>query len=387
MKFLEDARSLIQRGYYQEALEILDDRLKSKQEISPERLNEYYKCRSVCLAIAGNIPDSIGDYQTFISKGSKTVSGKMRGFNPLNYLGFILKESGCPEGSKRYKGLKEKLLSQSLLNGVKKYNLQESKLLHGATKVAEKLKPVVSYEETNYRELVDSNNPKVVPQCEKATENLTKKMVEDESEKFKNEILTSLQFINLSVDESKSLYQSLDQEIHRLDHSIKDKASLNRLRGQARSIRKYVDRVDSRINEKISRLESDHDCLNDQIDSLVLNLDSHQSKNNFEFIAHSCHRTFLKRIAYRIPPLRIILLGALASSGYFFTQLALSSALPSRVNPYVGDPSKMIVTLPYPLSRAREFLREKFLIKPQKSSRIIREKYPELLSAGDWPLL
>ena len=140
----------------------------------------------------------------------------MRGFNPLNYLGFILKESGCPEGSKRYKGLKEKLLSQSLLNGVKKYNLQESKLLHGATKVAEKLKPVVSYEETNYRELVDSNNPKVVPQCEKATENLTKKMVEDESEKFKNEILNSLQFINLSVDESKSLYQSLDQEIHRL---------------------------------------------------------------------------------------------------------------------------------------------------------------------------
>ena len=54
MKFLEDARSLIQRGYYQEALEILDDRLKSKQEISPERLNEYYKCRSVCLAIRAN---------------------------------------------------------------------------------------------------------------------------------------------------------------------------------------------------------------------------------------------------------------------------------------------------------------------------------------------
>ena len=168
MKFLEDARSLIQRGYYQEALEILDDRLKSKQEISPERLNEYYKCRSVCLAIAGNIPDSIGDYQTFISKGSKTVSGKMRGFNPLNYLGFILKESGCPEGSKRYKDLKEKLLSQSLLNGVKKYNLQGSKLLQGATKVAEKLKPVVSYEETSYRELVDSNNPKVVPPVRKS---------------------------------------------------------------------------------------------------------------------------------------------------------------------------------------------------------------------------
>ena len=81
MKFLEDARSLIQRGYYQEALEILDDRLKSKQEISPERLNEYYKWRSICLAITGNIPCSIGDYQTFISKESKTVSGKMRGFN------------------------------------------------------------------------------------------------------------------------------------------------------------------------------------------------------------------------------------------------------------------------------------------------------------------
>ena len=35
MKFLEDARSLIQRGYYQEALEILDDRLKPSKRFPP----------------------------------------------------------------------------------------------------------------------------------------------------------------------------------------------------------------------------------------------------------------------------------------------------------------------------------------------------------------
>ena len=58
------------------------------------------------------------------------------------------------------------------------------------------------------------------------------------------------------------------------------------------------------------------------------------------------------------------------------TQLVLASSFPRHVDPHDSDPSAMIVSLPYPISRAREFLRKTFLINPDKSAEIIRQKYP-----------
>ena len=67
MKFLEDAQQLIDAGSYQEALDILDNRIKCGPEISKSRLSHYYATRSLCYAHLGNVAESMRDYQLILS--------------------------------------------------------------------------------------------------------------------------------------------------------------------------------------------------------------------------------------------------------------------------------------------------------------------------------
>ena len=87
-------------------------------------------------------------------------------------------------------------------------------------------------------------------------------------------------------------------------------------------------------------------------------------------------RTFLTRIAYKIPPIRIFVLGGIAASGFFFTQLILTSSIPSRLELEGNDSSIMQVRMPLPMQRLRQFLQEKLLVDPEKSRKIIQENYP-----------
>ena len=373
MHFLEDAQFLFQAGSYQEALKILDNRLMYSNEIPPKRLAQYYCSRSLCLALTGNMEGSISDYQAFVSHERRIAKSTKYGFCPKAYLASLLQISGFPEGSENYERLKGKLLKLSPHKLLGKLTLFKSKLPDEGSHLEENnLLNAVSNIETNEVKDVQNDQKKSAYWTVDWTVNL----VEEETKKIKDELLDSLHSTNFSVDKCRSACKALEQGVYRLDRSVKGKASLRRLRAQARSFQASLDKLDSRLIEKISRLESDRDCFNDRIDSLMLILESPDSRIDFKRLAEASQRTFLTRVAYRIPPLRIITLGILASSGFFFTQLVLASSFPRHVDPHDSDPSAMIVSLPYPISRAREFLRKTFLIHPDKSAEIIRQKYP-----------
>ena len=100
MKFLEDAQGFLEAGKYQEALDILDRRIKCVHEMPKSRLADYYCARALCLAHLGNIAKSIRDYQAFLSYQRKKSFGKVYSFRPETYLAFVLKQSGFQIGSR-----------------------------------------------------------------------------------------------------------------------------------------------------------------------------------------------------------------------------------------------------------------------------------------------
>ena len=183
-----------------------------------------------------------------------------------------------------------------------------------------------------------------------------------------------LEGLEASLKDKESL---LNERLEGLEASLKDKASLRRVRGLHRSMRQSLNKSHDQLRDKYEGLLSETEAFSDRLESLFSLLGEPDSKRYLDILLKASQRSFLTRIAYKIPPMRIILLGALASSGFFCTNLVLNSTFPSKVDPYHSDPSYVGFSLPYPFQKIRQLYREKFLINPQLSKKIIQEKYPE----------
>ena len=210
-----------------------------------------------------------------------------------------------------------------------------------------------------------------------------KSFVQEEVSRFEGSSVKNNQTFDALVVDLKSSFSALDARIRVIETSLNAKASLKRVRGHNRSLHRSLNKSHDELVKMHAWLRSYVEALSERTESLFSTLKGVKSEKSIDSLLKSSQQMFLSRLAFNIPPMRILALGSLASSGFFFTQFALNSFLPNRVSPYANDPSSIRVSLPYPIQKLRQMFQEKFLIDPQKSEKIIRRKYPEFYSLSN----
>ena len=215
---------------------------------------------------------------------------------------------------------------------------------------------------------------------DKAIEELhseTKEFIEIKNSKIQKSLGNDIQLLQSYADSLKSNSRSFHERLCKVESSLTHAASLKSIREIDRSIHKSLDKSHAELADKYDRLRSDVEVASDRLESLYSILENPESRRYFDILLKASQRTFFTRIAYKIPPLRILLLGAFASSGFFLTQLMLNLFLPLRVDPYHTRSVSLPRGLSVPLQRVKHLVLDRFVIDPQLSTQIIQEKYPE----------